>query len=214
MPLNLRRLSTRPPSDTVPEPREIFRALQKRGRKYQFPRDVQGEVWTRWSKRRSQQDSLLKLNTGSGKTVVGLVLLKSCLNEGVGPAVYVAPTPYLADQVAREAVELGLQVDQDPRSLAVSSGQSILVTTIKKLFNGRSQFGVGDEVKLEIGSIVIDDAHACLQETEEQFTLLVPRTTEAFAKLLSLFRDALLVQSHTKVYDLAARGESRLGILS
>jgi hypothetical protein len=202
MPLDLKRLSIRHPSETVLEPREIFRALPQRSRKYQFPRDVQSEVWTRWFKRRSQQDSLLKLNTGSGKTVVGLVLLKSCLNEGVGPAVYIAPTPYLADQVAREAGELGVRVDQDPRSIAVSSGQAILVTTIKKLFNGRSQFGVGDEVKIEIGSIVIDDAHACLQETEEQFTLVVPRLNEAFASLFSMFRETLLSQSRTKVRDL------------
>jgi hypothetical protein len=203
MPLNLSRLNIRHPSDTVLEPREIFRALPNRSRKYQFPRDVQTEVWTRWFGRRTLQDTLLKLNTGSGKTVVGLMLLKSCLNESVGPAVYIAPTPYLAGQVVREAHSLGIIVDQDPRSIAVTSGQAILVTTIKTLFNGRSQFGVGDEgVKIGIGSVVIDDAHACLQETEEQFTLLIPRGTAAFTELFGMFRDSLLAYSHTKVYDL------------
>ena len=38
------------------------------------------------------------MNTGGGKTVVGLLMLKSCLNEGVGPAVYVTPDNYLVSQ--------------------------------------------------------------------------------------------------------------------
>ena len=112
---------------------------------------------------------------------------------------YVAPTPYLADQVLRQAAELGIAADGSPRSISVSSGRAVLVTTIKTLFNGRSQFGVADEgVKIPIGSVVIDDAHACLQEVEEQFTLRVPRGTPAFDGLLAMFRDALSVQSSTK----------------
>ena len=190
-------------SDSVLEPREIFRALPNRSRKYTFPRDVQSEVWARWFDRRGRRDLVLKLNTGSGKTVVGLILLKSCLNEGFGPAVYVAPSPYLAQQVAEEAKNLGLLVDDDPRSLAVAAGHAILVTTIKKLFNGLSQFGVADGgVQIDVGSLVIDDAHACLQEAEEQFTMLVPRASPVYAPLFAIFRDALRVQSNTRVDDL------------
>ncbi len=43
------------------------------------------------------------MNTGSGKTTVGLLMLQSCLNEGVGPAVYVVPDNYLVNQVCDEA---------------------------------------------------------------------------------------------------------------
>ena len=42
------------------------------------------------------------MNTGSGKTVVGLLILKSCLNEEKGPAVYVVPDSYLVKQVIRK----------------------------------------------------------------------------------------------------------------
>ncbi len=43
------------------------------------------------------------MNTGSGKTVVGLMILKSCLNEEKGPAVYVVPDKFLVSQVCEEA---------------------------------------------------------------------------------------------------------------
>ena len=39
------------------------------------------------------------MNTGSGKTVVGLIMLQSCLNENKGPAIYVVPDNYLVNQV-------------------------------------------------------------------------------------------------------------------
>src|SRR5260221_1574085 len=34
---------------------------------------------------RGQRDAVVKMNTGSGKTVVGLHALRSCLNEQTGP---------------------------------------------------------------------------------------------------------------------------------
>jgi hypothetical protein len=34
---------------------------------------------------------VIKQNTGGGKTVVGLLVAQSSLNEGVGPAAYVVP---------------------------------------------------------------------------------------------------------------------------
>lgn len=43
------------------------------------------------------------MNTGSGKTVAGLMILQSCLNEEKGPAVYVVPDNYLVAQVCEEA---------------------------------------------------------------------------------------------------------------
>ncbi len=48
------------------------------------------------------------MNTGSGKTVVGLMILQSCLNEGKGPAIYVVPDKYLVAQVCDEAKKLGI----------------------------------------------------------------------------------------------------------
>ena len=58
---------------------------------YGYPRDVQSEVWKKWFDIRNEKNVILKMNTGSGKTVVGLIMLQSCLNEEKGPAIYVVP---------------------------------------------------------------------------------------------------------------------------
>ncbi len=52
--------------------------------------------------------------------------------------------------------------------LAFRSGQSMLVTTFQKLINGQSVFGVGGDHrdKLQMGIVVVDDAHAALATTE------------------------------------------------
>lgn len=80
-------------------PRDIFMALTGKDNKYQYPRDVQGEVWKQWFNVRQNKDTIIKMNTGSGKTLVALLILQSCLNEGVGPALYVVPDKFLVEQV-------------------------------------------------------------------------------------------------------------------
>lgn len=61
-------------------PREIFLTLN-RGPGFSFPRDIQTEVMKQWFDVRDQSDLIIKLNVGSGKTLVGLLLLQSSLNE-------------------------------------------------------------------------------------------------------------------------------------
>jgi replicative superfamily II helicase len=92
-------------------------ALPNKNARYQYPRDVQTEVWNQWFARREEEDIVIRMNTGSGKTVVALLILKSCLNENKGPAVYIAPDPYLAQQVIKEAQQLGIEVTEDYNSL-------------------------------------------------------------------------------------------------
>ena len=87
-------------------PREVFNTLN-RIPGFSFPRDIQTEVMNRWFDNRDQPDSVIKLNVGSGKTLVGLLLLQSSLNEKKGPALYVAPDKQLSQQVVKEALALG-----------------------------------------------------------------------------------------------------------
>jgi hypothetical protein len=201
MPLDFSKIAAPSTADTVVNPREIFAILPGKQPKYGYLRDVQAEVLDQWFAKRAITDLRLKMNTGGGKTVVGLLILKSCLNENKGPAVYIAPTPYLASQVILEAKALGLAVDEDPRSVAVARGKAILVTNIYVLLNGKSKFGVG-ELQLSVGSLVLDDAHACLATAEEQFTIDLTAEHSAYAKLFSLFRLGLEAQSSSAVLDV------------
>lgn len=203
MPLNLSKLSKTSLLDTEVNPREIFNLLPDKNAKYKYPRDVQSQVWDRWLTRRSDRDLVVKMNTGGGKTVVGLLMLKSCLNEGIGPAVYVAPDTYLVTQVLREAADLGIAVTPDPGTGAFLQGKAILVVNIYKLVNGLSVFGTTDTgVKIPLGVVMIDDAHACLSTTEAQFTLSAATGGAVYTGLLQIFRDELLEQNDTKLLEI------------
>jgi hypothetical protein len=63
-------------------------------------------------------------------------------------------------------------------------------------------------MNIEIGSIVIDDAHACLATAEQQFTLSVQRAHPAFNKLLAIFSEDLRSQSITGTMEIE-RGDPR-----
>jgi len=116
MALDFSKIGTGSTVDTVLPPREIFNALPNKKAKFQYPRDVQSQVWSKWFERREENSLVIKMNTGSGKTVVGLILLKSCLNEGRSPAVYICPDKYLVQQVIDAASEIGIEITDDARS--------------------------------------------------------------------------------------------------
>lgn len=204
MSIDFGKLNTGNNVDTILHPRELFSALPgKNPRKFQYPRDVQSQVWEGWFKRRNESDLIIKMNTGSGKTIVGLLLLKSCLNEKKSPAVYIVPDNYLVQQVRNEAKDLGIDTTDDVNSPRFLSGKSILVINIHKLVNGMSKFGVGDEgIKINIGSLLIDDAHACNETIEEKFTATIPSNSDCYNELLEIFQKPLREQCESKAIEI------------
>jgi hypothetical protein len=204
MGLDFSQLGKTSAADTSTDPRAIFSALPAKDAKYSYPHAGQTEVWEGWHARRSESDLVIKMNTGSGKTVVGLLILKSCLNEGVGPAIYLCPDNYLRDQVRQEAAQLGLGTTDDPKSPRFQQSKEILVVSIYRLVNGQSVFGVTGDGRqpIELGSVLVDDVHACLATVEDQFTLTIPRGHPAYERLLELFREDLSRQSAPSTQDL------------
>jgi superfamily II DNA or RNA helicase len=207
MAINFSKLNIGNTSNTAINPREIFTALpNKKEGKFEYPRDVQTQVWEKWFSRRNEKDLVIKMNTGSGKTIVGLLILKSCLNEGKGPVVYVVPDNYLVKQVIDEAENIGIDVTKDVNSPRFLTGKAILVINIYKLVNGKSVFGVGDEgKKISIGSIIIDDAHACLDTVEDQFMLTIDSRESAYKEIYDCFKESLYQQCKTKAFEIENR---------
>lgn len=208
--LDFTKLARGSASDTATEPRRIFTALPDKHPKYVYPRDVQTEVWEGWHARRNDQDLVVKMNTGGGKTVVGLMMLKSCLNESAGPAVYLTPDNFLAEQVRAEAGALGIETTNDPQSARFRAGKAILVVNVYRLVNGMSVFGVADTSRpvVEVGAVLVDDAHACLATVDSQFTLTIPYGHAAYAELLELFGEDLRRQSAPGMRDLLVQDPS------
>lgn len=188
------------------EPRKIFSIL-KRDTRFKRPLDEQADVLDAWYARRTASDLTIKMNTGGGKTVVGLLCLLSSLNENVKPAVYITPDSFLVVQVLAEARALGIAATDDENDPDFIAGRAILVANVHKLFNGRSVFGVG-ESKIPIGCIVIDDAHACLSVVHDQFSIKAKAESPVYQSLLELFQEDLNAQSATGMLDVMAGDHS------
>jgi superfamily II DNA or RNA helicase len=166
-------------------PRAIFASLPGRAAGFGYLRDVQGQVLDAWAKRRTERDLLIKMNTGTGKTAVGMLILRSSLNEGRGPTLYVSPDNYLAGQVRQQvSAGLGIETVDDPECSAYLAGEAIAVVNIHKLINGKSVFGGPASSRarpLRIGTVVIDDAHAALATTDAQCTVRIPQDRAAYS---------------------------------
>ncbi|PXA68762.1 helicase C-terminal domain-containing protein [Cryobacterium arcticum] len=186
------------------EPRELYEQLPKKQEGWGYLRDVQAQILTRWHEVRDTRDIVVKVNTGGGKTIDGLVMLQSYLNEGIAPALYVAPDSYLVSQVISEAEHLGIQAVTDPEDSRYFSGEAIAVVTAAKLFNGRSVFSDNRPTsqRVPIGAVVIDDAHAILSILRGQMSLEIPRKNATFDQLLNLFEDDLKEQSPDALLDI------------
>ncbi len=205
MPTDFSKLGGRDQPPLI-SPRDVFASLPARAAGYGYLRDVQGQVLDAWMLRRdTDRDLSIKMNTGTGKTIVGLLILRSALNEAAGPALYVTPDNYLARQVRKQADRLGLATVDDPEATSYLSGQSIAVVTIHKLINGLSVFGGPASSRprpLKIGSVVVDDAHASLATTDAQCTVRIPSDHPAYAKLLSKFHGDLERQNSNALLDI------------
>lgn len=187
-------------NEDVLHPREVFFTLN-RETGFSFPRDIQTEVMNRWFDDRDQPDNVIKLNVGSGKTLVGLLLLQSSINEGKGPALYVTPDKQLSQQVINEARTLGIEVTDDPRSADYQAGKKICVVNVYKLFNGKSVFGVGAS-KIDIGTVVVDDAHACVSTITDQFRIILNNTDDSYKKIFQILSEDLKGYNAANFLDL------------
>lgn len=200
MGLNLKNLTKKNENNQI-DPIKIFDILPKKNEKYSgYLRDIQTDVLESWMNScRDKKNTILKMNTGSGKTVVGLLILKSYLNENKGPAAYFVPDNYLVKQVESEARDLNIEVTLDPHDLNFLRGKSILVTNIQKLVNGKSVFGI-EEKKINLKAMIIDDAHGCVEICKNQVSFLIPRADDSFAdEFFNRVRPTLVSQSSSKV---------------
>ncbi|MGG5787946.1 DEAD/DEAH box helicase family protein [Bacillus pretiosus] len=198
-------------------PKEIFES-NVRDNRFSYLRGDQEKILEKWFEKREEKDSIIKMNTGGGKTTVGLLQLQSSLNEGIGPSLYLCLDNQLVEQVLREAKELGINC------VTFTSGEipheflnceAVLVTTFSKMFNAKSVFGIEGDVNrptVEIGCLVIDDAHSALNKAREVFTLKFQANTSVYKELVSIFSESLIGQSIGTAIDIL-EGRDAFGIL-
>jgi replicative superfamily II helicase len=196
----------------VIDPLEIFQRLPKSAR----IKDLYGsqvEVLQAWFASRNKQDHVLKLHTGGGKTLVGLLIAQSTLNETSEPVLFICPNKQLVAQTLDKASEYSIPAVpyEKPFPEEFLNGKSVMVTTYAALFNGKSRFGVRGGDVLGLGCVVVDDAHVGSGILRDQFTIRVQRegsddAEDLYAAVTGGFRQAFKDAGRLGTFDDVVSG--------
>lgn len=159
-------------------------------------RPAQASVLKEWhaagGKRR---DVIVKLHTGQGKTLIGLLMLQSRLNAGKGPSLYLCPDNFLISQTVDQARQFGIRTCVADGGIPDDfvEGRRILVTSVQKLFNGLTKFGL-NRSSIPVDTVLMDDAHACADRIREACRIRIPADEPAYASMMALFATDLEAQ--------------------
>ena len=174
-------------------PVEIYDSLDRRS------------VTTWFNSRRNDRDLIVKLHTGEGKTLIGLLILQSKINSGDGPCIFICPNIYLAEQACLEAEKFGVPfcVIETDNSIPndFSDGNKILITHIQKVFNGLTIFGL-DNNYVPAENVILDDSHACIDAIKNSFTIRIKSNSSAYEQIKSLFETDLINQGHGSFMEI------------
>jgi uncharacterized protein YukE len=170
------------------DPIKIFGGLTQRGQVETLygPQQEALNVWHQ--KYRGKPDVLFSMNTGGGKTLVGLLAAQSLVNETRGKVLYVCPTNQLVQQTAAQAEDCGITVatygymtwtNRD----RYDSAECCCVTNYHAAFRGGSPF-LDDSIR----AVLFDDAHVAPATIRSCFTMFVPSNHAAWGPLMGIFR--------------------------
>lgn len=89
--IDFSKLSTTVVGDLKTDPIDIYAGLDRAADTSDL-RASQVEVLQEWFNHHyKERDVIVKMHTGDGKTLVGLLMLYSKMNSGIGPVMYVCP---------------------------------------------------------------------------------------------------------------------------
>ena len=191
--------------EIIIDPEEIFRR-QASGKNLWLG---QGDILRDWHQNRDKNDILIAMDTGMGKTIVGLLIAHSIMNEKSKKVIYLCASKQLVEQTVSEANSLGIKTS------SYSSGKynkefdfheckAPLITTYQALFNGKSKFS-----HEEIGGIVFVDSHVSGSVLKDSFTLSISRDEQLYTNIANLFKSYFDSQSQDVRYKniLEGKGE-------
>ena len=200
----LKKLTLSVPASKKPtDPLEIFNSLTLRG-SIENIWEPQAEALREWNKARKESDVVIQMNTGGGKTLVGVMAAQSLLNELNRRVLYVVPNNQLVEQTLTKVDELGLQAaarfkGQWRNQEAFQAAETFCVTNYAAVFTGYSTFFDKD-----VAALVFDDAHVAEGTIRDQFTLKIASDSKLFSEILALYRPHFAnTLGATKLEDIA-----------
>ena len=187
------------------DPVEIYDSLDRRSETGPL-RPSQERILADWySSRRNDINNIIKLHTGEGKTLIGLLLLQSKINSEEGPCLYICPNKYLAEQVRQEAQKFGIPIcnitNQNDLPDDFILGSKILITHVQKVFNGRTIFGL-DNKSVNVGSVIIDDSHACIDSIKDALTIKAGKDHDLYKAAITLFEEDIREQGEGSFLEI------------
>lgn len=190
MALDLSKIKAKKSENLLVEPVEIFQSSKVSDQNINDLWLAQGDALRSWHKIREKHDVGVVLNTGAGKTLVGLLMAKSLVNETRGKVLYACSSIQLVDQTVSKANGYGLPVTSyfrgDFSNDLFHRGKAPCITTYQALFNGRSIF-----FREEIDAVIFDDAHAAEHLLRDHFSLKIQKQKSAdiYSELVALFKE-------------------------
>lgn len=209
--MGLKKLKLSVPSSKKPtDPLDVFNKLTLRG-SIENIWEPQAEALREWSRVRTNSDVVIQMNTGGGKTLVGLMVAQSLVNELNRRVLYVVPNNQLVEQTFRKAAEVGIQPaarykGQWRNQESFQAAETFCITNYAAVFTGHSTFHDRD-----VAALVFDDAHVAEGTIRDQFTITIPSGGDLFNHVIALFRPHFVnTIGATKLQDISRGSEHAL----
>lgn len=171
-------------------PIDLFRTLKIKDVQLKDLWLAQGDALRDWHANRDSNDTAIVLNTGAGKSLVGLLAAQSLVNEtNGGKVLYACSSKQLVRQTSAKAEGYGLKVttyyEGNFSNSLFQQGMAPCITTYHALFTGFTRFESPD-----LSAVVFDDAHTAGHILREQFTLRISKRIflGLYAEITQLFR--------------------------
>ncbi len=178
------------------DPESLFRGLSRRSPHIQHLWSHQADVLRGWhSSHVDTRDLALELPTGTGKTLIGLLIGDFVRQTREERVAYMCPNRQLAHQVGALAEEysidarvlVGRQNQYDPEDFnAYTSSSAIAITTYSAIFNTNPRI---DSANL----LILDDAHASEDFIASLWNVEIDRNDQRdiYSALLEFFKDGI-----------------------
>ncbi len=161
-------------------------------------------------------DVALQLPTGSGKTLVGLLIAEWLLRKNRERVVYLCPTRQLVNQVVEQATDdygmavrgfTGKKQDYDPAAKAdYANADKVAVTTYNSLFNSNPYF-------TDPSVILVDDAHAAENYFASMWSVRIsrdkPQHQALHAALVAVLSNVLDSEAFTRISGEIERDDQK-----
>jgi len=189
------------------DPIALFQSLTLRGGVENIW-EPQAEALKSWTKLTDKNDVVIRMNTGGGKTLVGLLIAQAITNQTTGQVLYVCANNQLIEQTIDKARECGIEIASRyegnwQNKERYDAGEVFCITNYASLFNGLSIFR--NEI---LSGIIFDDAHMAENLIRDQFTLTI-KDSEIYQNLINLFKDYFDRSSQKEDFEELVAGDWR-----